>query len=216
MNTPSADLGKTGDREPMEQQPPACGPRCDCHTMESSSRVRWVLGAIVLGAAIAMAARAMVKSKAVSPDKGVSGFATGVVSTSTNNAPVTVDTGAGSEISALSDLNAVASDTNAVFVLLPDRRRESGNAPMAEIQSAARMLEARGGKLGVFTLKPGVRDYERITAQVAVPGVLAMVKGRGISAISGEITESELIQAFVAASRAGGCGPSAGSGCCPR
>jgi hypothetical protein len=38
--------------------------------------------------------------------------------------------------------------------------------------------------------------------------VLAMVKGRGMSGVTGEINEAKLLQAFVAASRAT-------SSCCP-
>jgi hypothetical protein len=49
----------------------------------------------------------------------------------------------------------------------------------------------------------------------SVPGVLAMVKGRGMSAISGEITEDKLVQGYVAASRSGGCDSGGcGSGGC--
>ena len=51
---------------------------------------------------------------------------------------------------------------------------------------------------------------------MAVPGVLAMVKGRGMSAVSGEVTEAKLLQGYVAAGSAGGCGPGAGAGCCPK
>ena len=79
------------------------------------------------------------------------------------------------------------------------------------------MIESKAGlKCGLFTLKAGSRDYDQIAAQMSVPGVLAMVKGRGMSAVSGDITEAKLVQGFVAASSAGGCGPSAGAGCCPK
>jgi len=216
MNTPNENRKQIDNMELLKRQAPACGPECGCHATAGSGRMRWVLGAIVLAAAVAVAARAVMKGNVVSADKSVSGFATGDISSATNNAPATADTAAGREISALSELNTVAADTNAVFVFLPDRKEKAGDVPTAQIQSAVRTIEARGIKLGVFTLKPGARDYEQITAQVAVPGVLAMVKGRGMSAVSGEITETKLVQAFVGASSAGGCGPSARSGCCPR
>ena len=50
---------------------------------------------------------------------------------------------------------------------------------------------------------------------MAVPGVLALVKGRGMSAVSGEITEAKLVQGYVAAGSAGGCGPGAEPGMLP-
>jgi hypothetical protein len=85
------------------------------------------------------------------------------------------------------------------------------------MRGAARTIESKAGlKCGLFTLKAGSRDYDQIAAQMSVPGVLAMAKGRGMSAVSGDITESKLLQGFVAASSAGGCGPSAGAGCCPK
>jgi hypothetical protein len=66
----------------------------------------------------------------------------------------------------------------------------------------------------MFALKSDSTDYVPITAQMKGPGVLAMVKGGGMSAATGEITETKLVQAYVAASSAGGCGPSSG-GCGP-
>jgi len=216
MNTPNEDRKQTDNMELLKQQALACGPECGCHVTAASGRMRWVLGLVVLVAAAAMAARAVIKGNVASADKAVSGFAIGDISSATNNAPATADAIAWKEISALSDLNTVAANTNAVFVFLPDRKGRAGDVPTAQIQSAVRTIEARGSKLGVFTLKPGARDYEQITAQVAVPGVLAMVKGRGMKAVSGEITETKLVQAFVGASSGGGCGPSAKSGCCPK
>jgi hypothetical protein len=44
-----------------------------------------------------------------------------------------------------------------------------------------------------------------------LPGMLVMSKGRGMGAVSGEITETKLLQAYVASSRTGGCCP-AGDG----
>ena len=70
-------------------------------------------------------------------------------------------------------------------------------------------------KCGLFTLKPGSPDYEQIAKQMTVPGVLALVKGGGMSAVSGEVTEAKLLQGYVAAGSAGACGPGASPGCCP-
>ena len=83
------------------------------------------------------------------------------------------------------------------------------------MKAAVRTMEAKGMKCGLFTLKPGTRDYEQVAKQMAVPGVLAMVKGRGMSAVSGEVTEAKLLQGYVAAGSAGGCGPAAGAGMLP-
>jgi hypothetical protein len=132
----------------------------------------------------------------------------------TNEAPAVPATVAVQEIGALSDLNAVAANTDGVFVFLSGKNEPLIKAPLAQMRSAARTIESQGRKIGVFTLKTGSRDYEQVARQTPVPGVIAMVKGRGMSAVSGEITETKLIQAFVAASSAGGCGPSS-AGCGP-
>lgn len=222
MKTSYEDHKHEDNRELLKQQAEACGPECGCHATGISGRMRWVVGSVVLVAAAAMAARAIVKNNSASVDPAAPGFAdlAGTADMTSLTIPpandASTNTAAGKEISALSELNTVAADTNAVFVFLPDRKEKAGNAPTAQIQSAVRTIEARGSKIGVFILKPGGRDYERITAQVAVPGVLAMVKGRGMKAVSGEITETKLVQAFVGASSGGGCGSSAKSGCCPR
>ena len=120
------------------------------------------------------------------------------------------------EIAGLTELNGVAADTFAVFVFLPGKGETATNAPIAQMRGAARTIEPQlnGGKIGMFTLKTDSADYTNIVKQMAVPGVLAMVKGKGMSAASGDITETKLIQALVAASSAGGCGPSSG-GCGP-
>ena len=77
------------------------------------------------------------------------------------------------------------------------------------------MIEAQGQKIGLFTLKTDSPDYAQVAAQISVPCVLAMVKGRGMIPVSGDITETKLIQGFVAASSSGGgCGPASG-GCGP-
>jgi hypothetical protein len=115
-------------------------------------------------------------------------------------------------IASLSELNKVAVANDAVFVYVPAKEGPSGNPPLAAMQSAAGRIGSQGYKVAVFTLRTGSRDHEQLTAQMSVPGVLAMVKGKGMSMVSGEITETKLIQGFVAASSAGGCGP---GGCGP-
>ena len=51
-----------------------------------------------------------------------------------------------------------------------------------------------------------------IASQLALPGMLVMCKGGGIGSVSGEITEEKILQAYVASTRASGCGA---SGCGP-
>ena len=226
MNTPSEDGKQPDNMELLKQQASACGPGCSCHATAMPGKMRWVIGTIVLVAAGVMVVRAMIKSDAPSTQQSATAFATPVASkTAAGTGGPIGDSGAttpatgtsvGTPIGAFSELNATATKTDAVFVYLPAKEGTSGNPPSAMMKGAARIIESQGVKCGLFTLKAGSRDYNQVAAQVSLPAVLAMVKGRGMSAVSGDITESKLVQGFVAASSAGSCGPSAGAGCCPK
>jgi hypothetical protein len=211
MNSPNEDRKQTGNLELPTQQASACGVGCACNTPGASRKIRWLLGVIVLVAAGALVVRAVIKNHGESTDPASTGFA---ALAATGQPPL--DLVDDKEIGALSELNAVAGDTVVFFVFVPGKTEATAKAPTAQIRGAARTIEPhlRGGKIGIFKLKANSRDYEQLATQMAVPGVLAMVKGCGMSAISGDITETKLVQGFVAASRAGGCGPTSG-GCGP-
>jgi hypothetical protein len=215
MNTPNENGKPTDNMELLKEQASACGPGCGCHATGTQSKTRRIIGALVLVAAMAMVARAVVKSNAAPPQTSEQAFALPIAATnSSSSAPMTeksVET-----IGSLSELNTMAAKPDAVFVFLPGKEGASANPPSTAMNGAARTIEAQGKKIGLFTLKPGSPDYDQIAKQISVPGVLAMVKGRGTSPISGDITETKLVQGYLAASNAGGCGPSAGAGCCPK
>ena len=226
MKTPDEDGKPTDNMESLKQQAAGCGPGCGCNSTGTPGKTRWVIGAIVLVAAGALVVRAMIKSDGAATQTTAPAFAAlaasptpagenGIATNSVATAPAT-ETSVGTSIGALAELNTVAAKTDAVFVYLPGKEGTPGNPPSTPMNGAVRMIEAQGKKCALFTLKAGTQDYNQIAAQMSVPGVLAMVKGRGMSAVSGEVTESKLVQGFLAASSAGGCGPSAGAGCCPK
>ena len=204
MTTKNDNSSSPDNMEVLKQEASACGPGCGCHTAGPSSRIRRTVGVIVLVAAGVLVARAIVKSSGTSTDSTTRGFAA-LPALARTPPPAKEASTVGAEIGALSELNTVATNTDAVFVFLPGTNAASGKATTAQIQAAARTIESRGSKVGLFTLKTGSPEYNRLAAQMGVPGVLAMVKGRGMSAVSGEITETKLVQAFVGASSAGGC-----------
>ena len=218
----------TDNMELLKQQASACGSECGCQAPKAAGKMRWVLGALVLVAAGAMVVKAIIKANAPASEKAAAGFAAlptkgqpPVPEASTLAAMKGPSTVAGTKaiktIGALSELNAVAADMDAVFVFVPGTNEAANKSPAELIQAAVRTIEAQSNnKVGIFTLKMDSPDYGQITAQLALPGVLAMVKGRGMVPVPWEITEQKLIQAFVAASNggscgAGGCGP---AGCC--
>ena len=219
MNVKNIDSKPTNDLEVFKEQVSACGPGCECGGKGSSGKMRWIVGVVVLVAAGLLVARAVVKNKDISTAKAPDSFAT-----LADSKPVTVPDGAASstkavaikEIGSLSELNTMAKDMAGVFVFLPDATNSSAQVPAAQLFGAAKTIEPQaGGQIGVFSLKPGTANYNQLATQMTMPGVLAMVKGRGIAPVSGELTETKLVQAFVTAgSSGGGCGPSSG-GCGP-
>ena len=218
MNPPNEDRKPTDNMERLKQEAAACGTGCGCHASGTPGKIRRVLGTIVLVAAGILVARAVIKTNEAVAETPAAGFATtALIEPPAAPVATTSDTVAGKEIDAISELNVVAKDMAVVFVFLPGKSETTAKAPTAQIRSAAQAIETKArGKIGIFTLKTNSRDYEQITAKIATPGVAAFVKGGGMSAVSGEITETKLVQAYVSASSAGGCGPSAGSGCCPK
>ncbi|MCX6903983.1 MAG: hypothetical protein NTW03_11015 [Verrucomicrobia bacterium] len=212
--------------ELLKQQASACGPGCGCHTTGASGKTRWVIGAIVLVAAGVMAMRAVIKSDGTPTQAAATAFAdpvaaqtaaaTGGTAANSDAAAQVTESSVGTTIGAFSELNTIAAQNDAVFIFLPGKDGTSAKPPSTTMKGAARTIEAQGKKCGLFTLKTGTRDYDQIASKMSVPGVLAVVKGAGTSVVSGDITESKLVQGFVAASRVSSCGPSAGAGCCPK
>ena len=225
MATNNDNSKPTDNMELPKKEALACGPGCGCHAGGSSVRIRLIIGVIVLVAAGVLAARAVMKNKSASTVKAASEFvslptlaqasapAVGAMPV-TNETPAAPATVAVQEIGALSDLNAVAADTGGVFVFLAGKNDPVIKSPLAQMRNAAKTIEAQGQKIGLFTLKTDSPDYAQVAAQTGVPCVIAMVKGRGMVPVSGDITETKLVQGFVAASSAGGCGP-ASAGCGP-
>ncbi len=114
----------------------------------------------------------------------------------------------GPDLDSLASLNNVATDTDAVFVFVAAGGPQNVQPVTQQIEAAAKKIKSNGVRVSVFRLKESAPEYVQLAEQVTVPCVLAMVKGGGMSTVSGEITEAKLVQAFVAASR-----PT--SGCCP-
>ncbi len=224
MSTTNED-GKQPEKveSPKQEASACCGPGCGCGTPAKPGRGRWVIGVIVLAAAGVLVVKGMIKSDKGSTQAATAGFAnpaaTQSAASADTKAEATVaadETSVGATLGAFSELNKVAMKTDAVFIYLPAREGAPRKVPATPMKAAARTMEGKGIKCGLFTLKAGCADYDQIAKQTQVPGVLALVKGKGMSAVSGEVTEAKLLQGYVAAGQAGGCGPGASPGCCPK
>lgn len=122
----------------------------------------------------------------------------------------------GKYLESLRDLNQSALSEDAVFIFIPGMKNEpvqdqTNNAVLA----AQKTLMANNISLGLYTLPVNSPDYFAISSQVQTPAILVASKGRGMAAVFGEVTESKLLQAYMATMSAGGCcaGGGGSAGC---
>jgi hypothetical protein len=176
---------------------------------------KWLVSGLVVLAACAVVAARVVGGKDDAP-KAELGFALPVVAASAV-APSVVQDAAGwvPPLKGLSELNVVATNTEAVFVVIPSDDAARTEAIQKEVAAASATIRGRGTKTGKYLLSKDAEDYKGVVAQLGAPSVLAMVKGRGMAVVADkEVTQDALMKAFVGASRpqsgcgAGGCGPS--------
>ena len=201
--------GSTGDF-------PSCGPGCDCKEPagKSNAKIRIAVCLVVAMAICGILIFKTTSAKQNSPAIGTKGFsspfavpASGAVLNSAGQ-----QGGCGASLPAIAELNTMAAKLDTVFVVIPTK----DNAPLAKEASAAmasveRTLNSKGLSTGVYTLKVNSPDYPDVAAKVKAPGIAVFTKGRGTGFVSGWISESTLMQAYVASTRGGGCG----SGGCP-
>jgi hypothetical protein len=115
----------------------------------------------------------------------------------------------GELLESLNMLNKVALSQDAVFIFVPTKTDEPASEKTnSAVLAAQRTLTSKGIKLGLYTLQASSPDYSAISNQVQLPAILVASKGKGMGAVSGEVTATKLVQAFVASSRSGGCCPS--------
>ena len=195
-----------------------CGPGCDCGKPSKNTKAKVLVCLIV---ALAIGGIFVYKAKSVkqiAPANTETAFAAPLVN-EVNEQKSAVKSAEnlksiGTFIDSLASLNKVAINQDAVFVFIPIKGNNTVNKGITDaIASAEQKIKSSGASLGLYTLQSSSPEYANIAAQLPPPGVLVMSKGRGAGAVSGEITEEKILQAYVASSRAGGCGPS--SSCSP-
>ena len=222
------------------EEPVQCGPGCNCGSTGLGTKGKMIICLVVVIAAGAVLARGLTRKAENKAAQGQTAFAAAVSASTPKATPITTAVVSaaipktppittekakaaetnqaksslwGEPLKDLASLNQVAAQTNAVFLYLPDKGRGADEAVKRQIEQAAGKAQSGGTKMACFTLDAGSPDYAKVTSQVPAPCVLAMVKGRGMSPVTGEISEGKLLQAIVAASRpSSGCGP---SGCGP-
>jgi hypothetical protein len=120
----------------------------------------------------------------------------------------------------LASLDTVATGYDGVFILLIKSEAEKIPAMTKEIKDAINAIAVHGIRMGAFRLAAGTQEFDIFNAQLPSPGVVVIMKGRGMRGVSGgDITQTKLLQACVAAMLPSGCGPGAcqsGSASCKK
>ena len=211
-----------------------CGQGCDCGKPSGNTKAKAIVCLIVLLAVCGIFVYKTIGAKQSTPASTGTTFAASVANVVNEQKPAvsTIDKQelvvkaieekkrVGEFLDSLASLNKVAANQDTVLVFIPAKGTQIiDKQTMDAIASARQKIESSGAKLGLYTLQSSSPEYTNIASQLPPPSILIMSKGRGMGTASGGITEDKLLQAYVASSRAGGCGPSgcgpSSSGCAP-
>jgi hypothetical protein len=201
-----------------------CGPGCSCNTERGlSRRTKIILLAAIVICAGAVLAGSIVRKSHQARVATTSGYESAlslksVAPTKTDSSSGAKDTGktvSFAMLPSLASLNSMAADFDGVFILMIKNDAEKTKEIAQEIGNATTAITARGMRMGAFQLAAGTPEFESLIAQVPPPGVIVIVKGRGMRAVAGKnITRTNLLQACVAAMMPSGCGASCGNRVC--
>ena len=206
---------------PSEGAPSCCGPATaasECGTPSStgweccapatgaSKHGKTVVFLLVVVAALAVLAHGLMKSGDEASNQPTMTSARGQAAARCGPAPVSIPA-----------LKKLTAENEVVFVLLPGEDQERVQEVSCQIQLAKMTILQQKRSVDSITLPKDADGYAQLQKQFSVaslPCVIALGKGCGTKAVSGEITEKKLLEAFVIASTpASSC--SRASGCCP-
>ena len=219
-NDNSSLSGQQSPGDPKTHCPPTPGGKGCCSSGSSGIPQKWraLLFFIVLFAAAIVLANSLMKKSKAAAEQSKRSFPT--VATDQTMPSQSAGTEAektaeaaelalwGPELDSLAALDKVATDVDAVFILICARDQQDGQSVIGEIEAATAKVRSRGTRVSAFRLKDNTTEYTDLVEQFSEPTVLAMVKGLGYSAVSEKVTEAKLLEAFIIASRVP-------SGCCP-
>ncbi len=123
-------------------------------------------------------------------------------------------------LDSLTALDTVAADKDVVFIVLPDKGQNSPQPVLKPVIVVVNNLWNAGQKVGLFTLKGDAADHDHLVRHFDLktfPCVVILGREGSASAVSGDITEARLFNAFMLASKPASCCPPQGSAsCCPK
>lgn len=187
----------------------ACGPGCNCGGTKIGTKGKVIICLVVAFAAVIVLANSVMQKTETGADGGLNAF-TAKSLVDEKASPQTDQANSslwGKPLESLASLNDLAVQKDAIFLYLPAKGQRPDESVKKEIEAAAGKAQSQGIMMGFFVLDEGSADYAPVTSQVSAPCVLAMVNGTGNSVATTNITEGNLLQSLVAASRPSSCSP---------
>lgn len=103
----------------------------------------------------------------------------------------------------ISSYSQVKPSQEVAFVYLPAKNGKIDSKTQSAMLSAKQSLDAKNIDVELYTLNISSADY---SAQTKTPAVVVIYKGKDKKVVSGDINTTKLLQAYMAATLAGGCG----------
>lgn len=103
----------------------------------------------------------------------------------------------------ISSYSQIKPSQEVAFVYVPAKNGKISTKTQSAMISAKQTLEAKNIKVDLYTLNTSSADY---SAQTKIPAVVVIYKGKDKKTVSGDINTTKLLQAYMAATLAGGCG----------
>lgn len=207
----SADHEKAASPETASNCPTGCA--CGEPASKGNTKVKIAICLVVIVAVSGILVFKTTNARQNPSLSGTNGFSNQLAGKGAVTNSSVQQGGSGAPLSAIAELNTVADKLNTVFLVIPSKDNNSTSKETVKVlTSVERTLNAKGLSTGIFTLQTTSTDYPDVAAKVTPPGIAVLSKGGGIGFVSGGISESNLMQAYVASTRSGGCGP---GGCPP-
>jgi len=113
----------------------------------------------------------------------------------------------GPTVASIDVLNTVGAKLDTTFLVIPAATTSKTSQETTEaLLAVEKILQAKGIKSGIFVLDKTSSVYSDTAKMMKLPGVIVLTKGGTLGIVSGGITETNLMQAYVASTGKGGCG----------
>ena len=216
---------KTESAGPSRGCSPTSAPCSAASDSPGRSWGRMLLFILVILAAVAVGGYSVLKGDSAETPQSKRLSITSAPDPNTSEKPPTTAAYCGANLDSAEAIEKLAADNEAIFVLLPGDNDEQARAASRQVEAAVKKLEGRGKRAAAFTLETTAQGYDRVLERFTVeslPCVIVVGQGCGSSALSGEVTETALLRAFleasmsVSSSETSSREPQTDSSCCPQ